>query len=233
MRAYSAPKNITQSSFKANIRKQLTLFRDPAFYLLLLGYTLCDWSVSMHTTTTVDYGRDKGATLEDATLAITYNAIGQFLGRTVLPFASDSVDNGRCKFAVACFACAALWYGALSVVKYFTAFVAINVALGLSEGFVTCIRSVLVNDYLGVERLPAFFGILGVALLPLSFSGPTIIGYFRDRLGSYDNFYRMLAAVNLCVAALLFVILWRDSVRLKKFNLPKMNDTCAENPVCC
>ncbi|XP_077557437.1 monocarboxylate transporter 13-like [Haemaphysalis longicornis] len=208
----------------------LTLFRKPAFYVLLVSYALCDCCLSMHTATTVDYGRDKGATLEDATLAITYNALGQFLGRIVLPFTSDRVANGRCKFTVACFAAAAVWFGALSVVRSFLAFVALNTALGLSEGFVSCIRSVLVNDYLGVDRLPAFFGFLGVALLPLSFSGPSIIGFFRDRLGWYDNFYRVLGAVNLCVAALLFILLCWDNTRVKNFNLPSTNRLSTETP---
>ncbi|XP_077535094.1 monocarboxylate transporter 5-like isoform X2 [Haemaphysalis longicornis] len=184
-------------TLKAILSRQLRLFRDPAFYILLVGYALCDYAVSMHTTTTVDYGRDKGATLEDATLVITYSALGQFLGRTLLPFACDHVHNGRCKFAVACFAAAAVFCAVLSVVKSYPAFVALNVALGLSEGFVTCIRSVLVNDFLGVDRLPVFFGFQSITLIPLSLSGPTIIGYFRDSLGSYDNFYRLLAAVNL------------------------------------
>lgn len=219
-----------QSTFVDSISRQLTLFRKPAFYVLLVSYALCDCCLSMHTATTVDYGRDKGATLEDATLVITYNALGQFLGRIVLPFTSDRVANGRCKFTVACFAAAAVWYGALSVVRSFLAFVALNTALGLSEGFVSCIRSVLVNDYLGVERLPAFFGFLGVALLPLSFGGPSIIGFFRDRLGSYDNFYRMLGAVNLCVAALLFILLCRDSTKVKNFKLPSANRLSTETP---
>ncbi|KAL3225441.1 hypothetical protein MRX96_025779 [Rhipicephalus microplus] len=146
----------------------------------------------MHTTTVVDYGRDKGSALEKAKLTITYNAVGLFVGRTVLPFASDNVANSRCGFAVACFVGAGLLLALMPVVQSLPAFVALNLLLGVCQGFVTCIRSVLVNDYCGVERLPTFFGILGIALVPLSFSGPTVIGFFRDTLGSYDNFYRML-----------------------------------------
>ncbi|XP_077535096.1 uncharacterized protein LOC144146981 isoform X4 [Haemaphysalis longicornis] len=49
-----------------------------------------------------------------------------------------------------------------------------------------------------------------------------VYGYFRDSLGSYDNFYRLLAAVNLCVAALFLYILWGGRMKLKKFKVPSI-----------
>ncbi|KAH9377793.1 hypothetical protein HPB48_018929 [Haemaphysalis longicornis] len=165
-----------QSTLMENLSGQLTLFRDPVFYILLTAFALCDCTVSMHTTTTVDYGLDKGIALEDATLVITYSYLGQILGRTLLPWASDTVANGRCKFAVACYCGAAVSYGILSAARSLPVFVALNVTLGLFEGFVTCIRSVLVSEYLGIDRLPAFFGFQGIALLPLCLSEPAIIG---------------------------------------------------------
>ncbi|KAL1444845.1 hypothetical protein MTO96_045367 [Rhipicephalus appendiculatus] len=210
------------SKSSKSILEQLTLFRKLAFYVLLVVYALGDCTISMHTTTIVDYGRDKGSALENAKLVITYNAAGLFVGRTILPFASDNVANSRCAFAVACFVGAGVWLALMPVVESLPALFALNLLLGVCQGFVTCIRSVLVNDYCGVDRLPTFFGILGLALVPLSFSGPTIIGFFRDTLGSYDNFYRMLGAVNICIAALLFVLVWRDKRRRKSRDLPTL-----------
>lgn len=57
-------------------------------------------------------------------------------------------------------------------------------------------------------------------------------GFFRDTLGSYDNFYRMLGAVNLFVAALMFMFLWQDHMRKKMFKLPRMNQPSTGKPVC-
>ncbi|XP_065286672.1 monocarboxylate transporter 5-like [Dermacentor albipictus] len=212
-------KSVPSDSIKG-ILEQLALFRQLAFYVLLVVYALCDCAISMHTTTIVDYGRDRGSPLEEAKLVLTYNAVGQFAGRTILPFASDNVANSRCPLAVLCFVGAGAWLVLMPLVQSLPAFVVLNVVLGVCQGFVTCIRSVLVNDYCGVERLPTFFGILGLALVPLSFSAPTIIGFFRDTLGSYDNFYRMLGGVNICIAALLFILVWRDKMRRKSCDLP-------------
>ncbi|KAH7959731.1 hypothetical protein HPB49_013341 [Dermacentor silvarum] len=213
-------KSVPSDSSKS-ILEQMALFRQLAFYVLLIVYAFCDCAISMHTTTIVDYGRDKGSPLEKAKLVVTYNAAGQFAGRTLLPFASDNVAHSRCPLAVLCFVGAGTWLLLMPVVQSLPAFMALNVVLGVCQGFVTCIRCVLVNDYCGVERLPTFFGILGLTLVPLSFSGPTIIGFFRDTLGSYDNFYRMLGAVNICIAALLFVLVWRDKMRRKSSDLPR------------
>ncbi|KAK8777576.1 hypothetical protein V5799_029078 [Amblyomma americanum] len=202
-------------SIEVHTLRQLSILCELSFYVLLVVYALCDCSISMHTTTVVDYCMDKGSALDKAKLVLTYNAAGQFAGRTLLPFGSDNVAHSRCPLAVACFACAGALLLAISAVESFPAFVGLNMVVGVSQGFVTCIRSVLVNDYLGVDRLPTFFGILGLALVPLSFSGPSVIGFFRDTLGSYDNFYRMLGGVNLCIAAFLFVLVWRDKRRRK------------------
>ncbi|KAH6934198.1 hypothetical protein HPB50_021500 [Hyalomma asiaticum] len=184
------------SKSSKSILAQLTIFGELAFYVLLIVYALCDCAVSMHTTTIVDYGRDKGSALEDAKLVLTYNAAGQFIGRTLLPFASDNVANSRCPVAVGCFVGAGAWLALMPVVQSLPAFVTLNLVLGVCQGYVTCIRSVLVNDYCGVERLPTFFGILGLALVPLSFSGPTIIGEWHHRKANLEpsqRFASMLA----------------------------------------
>ncbi|KAH7959734.1 hypothetical protein HPB49_013344 [Dermacentor silvarum] len=186
--------------------------------------------LSMYATTIVDYGRDKGSPLEKAKLALSYNAAGQFAGRTLLPFASDNVAHSRCPLTVLCFVGAGTWLVLMPVVHSLPAFVTLNVVLGVCQGFVTCIRSVLVNDYCGVERLPTFFGILGLVLVPLSFSGPTIIGFFRDTLGSYDNFYRMLGAVNIFIAVLMFVLVWRDKMRRKSLR-PTYSSNGTRKPI--
>ncbi|KAL1442672.1 hypothetical protein MTO96_007755 [Rhipicephalus appendiculatus] len=37
-----------------------------------------------------------------------------------------------------------------------------------------------------------------------------LYGFFRDSLGSYDNLYAMLGAINLLAAAMLSVLVYRD-----------------------
>ncbi|XP_037512207.1 uncharacterized protein LOC119388934 [Rhipicephalus sanguineus] len=76
---------------------------------------------------------------------------------------------------------------------------------GLCKGTLLCLRAVLIAHLLGVDRSAACAGVTGVAIIPLSLVAPAILGSFRDGRGTYDGFYRMLAAINL-LAALVFSV---------------------------
>ncbi|KAK8764434.1 hypothetical protein V5799_032957, partial [Amblyomma americanum] len=151
------------------------LFRIPDFYVLLVVYAVFDWTALLHSTTAVDYGRDKGVSLESAKYVLTCHAFGHLVGRSVVPFASDRIPFSHCPIAVASLFASFLSFIGASLVRSFTSFMALNVVLGVGQGFVTCIRSVLITNYLGVQRLPAFFGFLGLLLIPLASASATIL----------------------------------------------------------
>ncbi|KAH7953255.1 hypothetical protein HPB49_006465 [Dermacentor silvarum] len=195
------------------------LFHTPEFFVLLAVYAVFDWTGSLHSTTSVDYGRDKGASLETAKYVLTCNAFGQIVGRTLLSFASDRIPFSHCPLAAACLVASCLSFVGSSLVSSFTSFMALNVLLGISQGYVTCIRSVLISHYLGIQRLPAFFGFLGTFLMPIAFTGATILGFFRDTLGSYDNIYLVFGAANLLAAVVLSLLACRDSNRRRTWQL--------------
>ncbi|KAL1437964.1 hypothetical protein MTO96_010434 [Rhipicephalus appendiculatus] len=205
------PKSINRLGLTA--KGVATLFRTPEFYVLLFVYALYDWTGTLHSTTCVDYGRDKGASLETAKYVLTCNAFGHIVGRVGLSFAADKIPFSHCPLAAACLVASCLSFVGSSFVSSFTAFMVLNGLLGVSQGYVTCIRSVLISQYLTVQRLPAFFAFLGVFLIPIALTGPSIVGFFRDNLGSYDNIYRLLGAANLLAAVVLCVLACRDGVR--------------------
>ncbi|KAL1442675.1 hypothetical protein MTO96_007756 [Rhipicephalus appendiculatus] len=115
------------------------------------------------------------------------------------------------------------YYGlhAPSIIESFECFVALNMILGVCQGYVLCIRTVLISEYLGIQCLPLTAGLEGCFLLPISLSGPTIVGFFRDTLGSYDNLYVLLGAINLFSAAMLSVLVCRDCTRRKSKWTPR------------
>ncbi|KAL3213086.1 hypothetical protein MRX96_035660 [Rhipicephalus microplus] len=205
------PKSIDRLGLTA--KGVAALFRKPEFFVLLFVYALYDWTGTLHSTTCVDYGRDKGTSLETAKYVLTCNAFGHIVGRVGLSFASDKIPFSHCPTAAACLVASCLSFVGCSLVSSFTSFMVLNSLLGVSQGYVTCIRSVLISQYLSVQRLPAFFAFLGVLLIPIALCGPSILGFFRDNLGSYDNIYRLLGAANFAAAVLLCVLACRDRVR--------------------
>ncbi|KAH7933389.1 hypothetical protein HPB49_012121 [Dermacentor silvarum] len=152
------------------------LFHTLDFYILVAFLVLFDWSTSVHSTTAVDYGQTTGAPLEKAKFVLTTTAFGYLVGRTVVPFAADRIPFSRAPFAVAALATSFLTFLVPSMIESFDWFVALNMILGICQGYVSCIRGVLISEYLGIHRLPVMAGFTGLFLVPLSTSGPTIVG---------------------------------------------------------
>ncbi|KAH9384832.1 hypothetical protein HPB48_026854 [Haemaphysalis longicornis] len=148
----------------------------PEFYALIIVYFAVDWTGMIHTTTVVDYGRDKGVPLESANYLQTCAAVGELLGRTVVPFLSDKTPFGHCMFAAAGVVGTSLMLFGMTFYQPFACFATLNALHGVFQGYVYCIRPVLITDYLGLERLPVFFGFLGVILMPVSLANPAILG---------------------------------------------------------
>ncbi|KAH9377897.1 hypothetical protein HPB48_013213 [Haemaphysalis longicornis] len=148
----------------------------PELYVLVLVYFLNDWTYVTHGTTVVDYGRDKGAALEDANYLQTYSAVGELLGRLVVPFLSDKVLCGHSLFAAVSMLGSAIAVLGMTFNQSFVCFATLNALFGACEGYVQCIRAVLVTRYLGLEHLPLFYGCVGLFLLPVSLGNPAILG---------------------------------------------------------
>ncbi|XP_077533191.1 monocarboxylate transporter 12-like [Haemaphysalis longicornis] len=187
----------------------------PEFSVLVLVYFLNDWTSVTHATTVVDYGRDKGAPLEDANYLQTYSAVGGLLGRLVVPYLSDKVICGHSLFAAFSMLGSAIAVLGMTFNQSFVCFATLNALFGACEGYVQCMRSVLVTRYLCLEHLPLFYGCVGLFLLPVSLGNPTILGFYRDTLGSYDNLYLIFGGVNTLISLPLFLIALRDRARNK------------------
>ncbi|XP_077533242.1 monocarboxylate transporter 12-like isoform X1 [Haemaphysalis longicornis] len=181
----------------------------PEFYVLIIVYLVNGWVTTSQGTTVVDYGRDKGASLESSNYLQTYGAVGEILGRTVVPFLSDKVPFGHSLFVAAGLGLSSLALFGMTFVESFACFATLHAVFGVCQGYVMSARPILITDYLGLHRIPVFAGFVGLSLLPISLGNPTIVGFFRDTLGSYDNFYRVFGAVNIVASVLLFCITYR------------------------
>ncbi|KAL1421836.1 hypothetical protein MTO96_022754 [Rhipicephalus appendiculatus] len=144
-----------------------TLLRTPVFYVLLIAFVEIEYMMAMVNTTIVEYAIDKGtAALKDAKQLQTYQAMGQLVGRIVVPFVSDKIANSRCPFTAASLAVTAGCLLLIFRVNHFGTLAGLAALVGVCEGYLMCIRFVLIGDYLGVETLGAVCGLLGVASVP-------------------------------------------------------------------
>ncbi|KAH6934425.1 hypothetical protein HPB50_024185 [Hyalomma asiaticum] len=199
----------TASSF-ASIMSSLRCW---PFYAVLCYSAMTDYIFVTFSSTVVAYGVDKGCALKDSKQLVTYNSMGLLVGRLVIPFATDKLSSRRCPAAVACFLVAAICFAVLTQISAYAALATTASVMGVAQGYLLCIRSVIVADHVGLECFTFCCGVGGLLSVPLWLSGPSIIGFFRDKNGSYDYFYFMLAALCLFHAVLLASLAWREVVR--------------------
>ncbi|KAL1471422.1 hypothetical protein MTO96_039930 [Rhipicephalus appendiculatus] len=171
-------------------------------------------------TTIVDYTKDKGAELGRAKTTIMFAAMGQAVGRVLVPLVLDKISFSRSSIAMACLYATAVCFLVITRVSAFEGVAALASVAGVAQGYVICMRPLLVADHVGVELFSLCCGVGGLVGVPMCLSGPSILGYFRDKRGSYDSLYYMLAGLSLGVGMLLTVLVVR-AMTPRRRSLPK------------
>ncbi|KAH7957220.1 hypothetical protein HPB52_016223 [Rhipicephalus sanguineus] len=154
-----------------------TLLRSGTLYVLLVCFVLMDFVAHMHETIIVEYGVDKKVgTLKQCNQLQTFNAVGQLSGRLAVPWLSDKMPLSRCAFTSANLLIVAACLLFTSFVQDYVTLSLFTAVIGVCEGYLLCIKVVLVGEYLGVESLGLVSGLAGIFSTPVALSGPALIG---------------------------------------------------------
>ncbi|KAL1486047.1 hypothetical protein MTO96_009420 [Rhipicephalus appendiculatus] len=186
------------------------------FYAAVFYSAMCEYLFVTFNATVVAYGVDKGCSLTDSKQLVTYNSVGLLVGRVVIPFATEKLRYRHCPGVVASFLVAGICFVVLTQVSTYAGLVTTASVMGVAQGYVLCMKSVIVADHVGLECFTFCCGVGGLLSIPLWLSGPSIIGFFRDKKGSYDYLYVMLAILCLIHAVLLGLLSWREVVRRRQ-----------------
>ncbi|XP_077532959.1 monocarboxylate transporter 9-like [Haemaphysalis longicornis] len=193
----------------------LNLLKNPTFYLLILTFTVAEYTQQTFETTVFDYAMDKGIARSQAEPIITYVAAAEILGQLTLPFFWDSCGLRRSILAALCLLAEAVCFVAMPHAKKSWEVLVAILALSFPMGCLLLLKPVLLSDHMGVRTLAACWGMAAIAMLPFAFGMPFLIGVFRDTMGSYDNLYRTISA--LCAILGVFMLFFAFSeTRLKR-----------------
>ncbi|KAL1419929.1 hypothetical protein MTO96_024866 [Rhipicephalus appendiculatus] len=102
-----------------------------------------------------------------------------------------------------CFAVMALLYGAVPHAPWSVPYLSVDAILVMFVATTSSLRCSIMTEFFGAQQVPVCMAVSGLLLIPVQLCSPSIIGFFRDDLGSYDGMYRLLGASNL-LAALLY-----------------------------
>lgn len=210
-----------------------SVFKAPGFYVCMFATMVGEYSLLSFGTTIVDFAVGKGIALNIAMNLVTSTSVGQLIGRLFLVPLSDLCPASRWPLYATSYVLIALCILATPYVGTIGAILALRVAESASQGFAASVRGILLAQLLGVDAVAFCTGLFGAAMVPVWLTNPRIIGFFRDGMGSYNEFYRMLGAVNISAAVIttvFFVCNWKTLVQKRRRDLGVPEQDTKANP---
>ncbi|KAG8174919.1 hypothetical protein JTE90_020198, partial [Oedothorax gibbosus] len=185
-------KNLPQDSFNF-ISRNIKVFVDPAYILICISLSFTVIPVAVLQTIMVDAWRDKGIS-EDVTILMTF-AISDLVGRLGFGYLSDLKCTSPLNiYALTSGVCGLLLIGFTWLKGFYATVVFFAVVVVLMGGIIVTPSGVL-RDYIEKENLTVAFSSQYFLFGLLTLSQPSVIGYFRETLQSYDGLFYFLGSV--------------------------------------
>ncbi|GFT61232.1 MFS domain-containing protein [Nephila pilipes] len=169
----------------------LTAFTNISFYFLF----------HMFISIIVDYSMDRGIPNRDTKYVLMVFAFCDFLGRVCLGWVTEMKYFTRSRFVMLCMGSIGLIFFTLPFATDYWSLLMVSGCYGLLLGCMMIVFPILLMDFFGMELYAITYGFLcflnGFASLPM----PSLIGYFRDVLGSYDNLFFILGVISIVASA--------------------------------
>lgn len=156
-----------------------TMLKSPFFYALFASSLVFDFTKSAYMTTLVDYGIDKGFTIDESESVISYTSFGELGGFLLLPLVSDRKYISRACLYMLAFLLLGIGISLQPLTSDYGTFIVTAMVARLSMGSIMTMKTVLVGDYFGAERLIAFWTLAGMGTIPFILLTPSIIGAYR------------------------------------------------------
>ncbi|KAG8200648.1 hypothetical protein JTE90_022270 [Oedothorax gibbosus] len=199
------------------------LMRNPMFHMISLSFAAFAMVVDPALTVIVDYLMDKGLKEDVAKYFISLMALGDLIGRMGFGWVTDRNYISVPKFMMLLHVGLGLCFLLLPVFSNFDSLMTVLVIYGLISGVILVMFPVLVGNYLkSVQSLAIGFIAFSSGLLNLGI--PPLIGYCRDRIGSYDGMFYITG-----IASIIVGFFWLFEPFFVKLNTRKASEQSSSN----
>lgn len=154
----------------------------------------------------VDFANDHGFSLAESTSLLNYWSMGELSGRILLGSLID-LQWLSCKSCII-LTCATLSV-CISSMVFFTSYyvyAACSVMIAALISLEYMLINVLIVEYMGKNCVTTCYSIAAFISSLVLFARPSMIGLFRDHLGSYDGLLLLLATVSFAYATLFLLL---------------------------
>lgn len=224
----SPKKNIRNAPAPGSFRHALTVFSCPMFYLVAYSYIAFIFAFECYISLLVDFATDKGVSFSRAITMLSMSSVADLVGRLTLPLAADRGYISRQTLLTVSFLCLGSLFVLLPMASSYVTVFAFATAIAFCIGVAICLFSVLLAEYVGLDRVSMAYGMVSGFSGVTSLFKPLIIGYFRDVVGAYDKLF-IICGSGVVLGGLIWIAvrLVDTTKRSRRWNLadPERNIT--------
>lgn len=197
------PSKILSVKPTSDLKQTLKAFLTPTFLVDTLSFAVQIYSMTTFYLVHIDLALDYGIESDHSIYFIHIYSVGDYLMRVLSGVIVDRGCMSLTTVMVLGFIGNAAGFEALAWSRSFIPFVFVTLFLGVSGGIMAALPApVLISDFQGRSLSILLGGMLFMEGLVVM-TRPSLIGFFRDNIGSYDGLVHIIAAVNG-----LFSIVW-------------------------
>ncbi|KFM58401.1 Monocarboxylate transporter 12-B, partial [Stegodyphus mimosarum] len=189
------PDNQQEASLYKGVIKMIS---DPMFHMISLSLTAFEMLFDPSITVIVDYLNDKGLGEDVAKYFISMLSLSDLIGRLCFGWVTDRNCLSLPKFMMLIQVLQGICFLLIPMFYSFDVLMTLTVIYGMAAGATLVMYPILVGKYLiSVQSLA--IGCISFLSGMLTFGIPSLIGYFRDNLGSYDGLFYITGGLSVIV----------------------------------
>ncbi|GIX86452.1 MFS domain-containing protein [Caerostris darwini] len=177
-------------------RAACEIVKNPMFIIISSNYSIFFLSYMTYLIVIVDYSLDLGIERTDCVFLVSTFSIADLAGRLGSGWITDSGIVKRKHLMMLNMVCFGALLAATSLTSTYMAVTAVSVSAGLIVGINLILFYALLEEYLGLTKLPMAIGLMNFSIGIISLVTPLLTGYFRDTMGSYDHLFHLLGGVS-------------------------------------
>lgn len=187
---------------------------DRTVKLLKLPYLHCTWIMlalyyliaRIFVIILVDFADDHGFSLNESTNLLNYWSIGEFCGRVLLgPLIDLQYLSAKNCIVLTCTLLAS-FIVCLVMVESYIVYAICSMCIAALISLEYMLINVLMVEYLGKEHVTNCYSLAACISSVILFSRPSLIGLFRDHMGSYDGLLILLASLALIFSISFYIL---------------------------
>ncbi|KAH6943814.1 hypothetical protein HPB50_027497 [Hyalomma asiaticum] len=199
--AFNSPRCSANSKLERDkimqwVKRELAPFATLSFSVIALSFTVVNFGMAVYILLSTDLASDNGIEPSSAVYFLQAFSVCDIIFRALSGVIIDSKLLSLESVMLLGYFVQGIAFELLACFGSFHMILISSVLMGLTCGARTALQAPVVVKDFGLKRLPILMGAvyfcIGTALL----LRPPIIGYFRDRQGSYSGFLHSMAGVN-------------------------------------